>query len=393
MWIEIWSNLDFHTLQKICTLVSKDWKKYIRGSTRLSSEGIYLNLDSRRDTLPNGFELLKEVDINAVLASWPKLKTLHVSNLDSISRHGIHLIENDDSHTSSLEKIIVAPKPGQQIRGCIPCIQGVCENEDECTFPDFAYKFAWLTSSKRYLNENQINGNDNQMDNDGNSFLQVEKFWLDPKNIMSPIKIENVLGYYFVPFENADNDEFDAFLKKIRPMNIETLYINLGYFNKPWNFDWILNFKNLKKLTIMGELNPLDVDLSYMLDVLKKIHGMKMIVFESLELKKEFFGQFLKQFPHGQTLVNCYFSFQINSLLETLNSLGEMKEKKILEINNIEWHGYQNDLDKEKTKEILKKAQGIINEKFDDLEYIYLKERKYGSKLLKEKGKVWQILP
>ena len=116
----------------------------------------------------------------------------------------------------------------------------------------------------------------------------------------------------------------------------------------------------------MGELNPLDVDLSYMLDVLKKIHGMKMIVFDS---------------------------FQINSLLETLNSLGEMKEKKILKINNIEWHGYQNDLDKEKTKEILKKAQGIINEKFDDLEYIYLKERKYGSKLLKEKGKVWQILP
>ena len=129
------------------------------------------------------------------------------------------------------------------------------------------------------------------------------------------------------------------------------------------------------------------------MDILKKIHGMKMIVFESWELKKEFFGQFLKQFPPGQTLVNCYFSFQINSLLETLNSLGEMKEKKILKINNIEWHGYQNDLDKEKTKEILKKAQGIINEKFDDLEYIYLKERKYGSKLLKEKGKIWQILP
>ena len=157
MWIEIWSNLDFHTLQKICTLVSKDWKKYIRGSTRLSSEGIYLNLDSRRDTLPNGFELLTVEDINAVLSSWPKLKTLHVSNLDSISQLGINLIENDDSHTSSLEKIIVAPKPGQQIRGCIPCIQGiftdegVCENEGECTIPNFARTFARLKSSKRYL--------------------------------------------------------------------------------------------------------------------------------------------------------------------------------------------------------------------------------------------------
>ena len=401
MWIEIWSNLDFHTLQKICTLVSKDWKKYIRGSTRLSSEGIYLNLDSRRDTLPNGFELLTVEDINAVLLSWPKLKTLHVSNLDSISRFGINLI--DDSHTSSLEKIIVVPKPGQQIRGCIPCIQGVftdegvCENEGECTtrFPDFARTFAWLKSSKRYLNENQLNGNDNQMNE--NSLLQVEKFWLDPKNIMSPIKIENVLGYYFVPLENADNDEFDAFLKKIRPMNIETLYINLGYFNKPWNFDWILNFKNLKKLTIMGELKPLEIDLSYMLDVLKKIHGMKMIVFESLELKKEFFGQFLKQFPPGLTLViqgNCTFSFEITSLLEILNSLGEMKDKKILQINNIEWDDddyLHFDLHKEETKEILKKAQEIINEKFDELEYIYLREEKYGFKLLKEKGKVWQM--
>ena len=283
MWIEIWSNLDFHTLQKICTLVSKDWKKYIRGSTKLSSEGIYLNLDSRRDTLPNGFELLKEVDINAVLASWPKLKILHVSNLDSISRFGINLI--DDSHTSSLEKIIVAPKPGQQILGCIPCIQGVCEIEwGKCTTPDFDRTFAWLTSSKRYLNENQINGNDNQMDNDGNSFLQVEKFWLDPKNIMSPIKIENVIGYYFAPFENADNDEFDAFWKKIRPMNIETLYINLGDFNKPWNFDWIQSFRNLEKLIIKDVMMD-DDDLSNVFDVLKKMNGMKKI-----QLAENFFS-------------------------------------------------------------------------------------------------------
>ena len=306
--------------------------------------------------------------------------------------------------TSSLEKIIVSPpKPGQQ---CIQCSLGVCENEPECTIPD---KFAWLNSSKRYLNENQLNGNDNQMN--GNSFLQVEKFWLDPKNIMSPIKIENVLGYHFYPSENADNHEFDAFLKKTGPMNIETLGISMGSWdlhdmisNKPWNFDWILNFKNLKKLTIMGEYGTLsqnengislDVDLSYMLDVLKKIPGMKMIVFESWDLKDGFFGQFLNQFPPGQTLViqgNCWFSFQITSLLEILKSLGEMMDKKILQINNIEWYGYGCvNLHKEETKEILKNAQEIINEKFDELEYIYLRETKYGFKLLKEKGKVWQI--
>ena len=103
----------------------------------------------------------------------------------------------------------------------------------------------------------------------------------------------------------------------------------------------------------------------------------------------------MKQFPPGQTLViqgNCCFGLEITSLLEILNSLGEMKDKKILQINNIEWYGYGCvNLHKEETKEILKKAQEIINEKFDELEYIYLREEKYGFKLLKEKGKVWQM--
>ena len=68
-----------------------------------------------------------------------------------------------------------------------------------------------------------------------------------------------------------------------------------------------------------------------------------------------------------------------------------MKAKKNLKIDNI--HAYLvNDLDKEKTKEILKKAQEIIDEKFDKLDKAYLNERKYGFKLLKEKekGKLWQ---
>ena len=38
MWIEIWSFLDFKTLQKTCTLVSKTWFEEIRNSTKLSGE-------------------------------------------------------------------------------------------------------------------------------------------------------------------------------------------------------------------------------------------------------------------------------------------------------------------------------------------------------------------
>ena len=220
----------------------------------------------------------------------------------------------------------------------------------------------------------------------------VEKFLLDPKNITRPIKIENVLGIHFVrPSDNV----IDAFLKKNRPWMIETLSINPGGLNKPRNFDWILSFKNLKKLTIVGDGLHSNLDFSYMLDVLKKIQGLKTIGFESCKLEEEFFDQFLKQLPPGQTLIiqaNCYFFFHITSLLENLNSLGEMKEKKMLKIlyNIVDKQlkfEILNDLDEEKTMEIFKEAQEIIDKKFDELD-IFVRESKYQLWIFKEKGKV-----
>ena len=266
---------------------------------------------------------------------------------------------------SSLEKIIVSPKPGQQIRG-------------------------WLNWSKRYSNEKQLKeliGYPME--------VVVEKFLLDPKNITRPIKIENVLGIHFVrPSDNV----IDAFLKKNRPWMIETLSINPGGLNKPRNFDWILSFKNLKKLTIVGNGLHSNLDFSYMLDVLKKIQGLKTIGFESCKLEEEFFDKFLKQLPPGQTLIiqaNCYFFFHITSLLENLNSLGEMKEKKMLKIfDNIDDEQLEfeilNDLDEEKTMEIFKEAQEIIDKKFDELD-IFVRVSKYQLWIFKEKGKVCQI--
>ena len=70
VWIHIWSFLDFETLQKICTLVSKKWLHEIRNSTRISGEMIL--------TLSN-----QDVkDINDALSRWPKLKVLYLSDCD-----------------------------------------------------------------------------------------------------------------------------------------------------------------------------------------------------------------------------------------------------------------------------------------------------------------------
>ena len=68
VWILTWSFLDFNTVQKKCTLVSKEWLNGIRNSTRLSGE-IILRLKN-----------LNVKDINNALSRWPKLKVLYLSD-------------------------------------------------------------------------------------------------------------------------------------------------------------------------------------------------------------------------------------------------------------------------------------------------------------------------
>ena len=104
-----------------------------------------------------------------------------------------------------------------------------------------------------------------------------------------------------------------------------------------------------------------------MFDTLREIDGMKIIEFADCMLN----DGFLDQFPPGLKLIiksDCTFYFSITSLLEILKSLGEMKAKKMLEMNNIDV-SFDHDLDEDYTKEIFKKAQEIIDEKFDGLTY------------------------
>ena len=88
IWVEIWSLVDFKTLQKSCTLVCKDWFGGIRGSTSLSGQ---MALNNRQKSLE---------DINLVLSHWEKLRIVQMSselsNVDFLQL----------APHSSLEKII-----------------------------------------------------------------------------------------------------------------------------------------------------------------------------------------------------------------------------------------------------------------------------------------------
>ena len=69
VWIKIWSHLDFETLQKTCTLVSKTWFEEIRNSANLSGE-MTLKISWRSDM----------EDMNKILSHWKKLKMLCVGS-------------------------------------------------------------------------------------------------------------------------------------------------------------------------------------------------------------------------------------------------------------------------------------------------------------------------
>ena len=92
IWVEIWSLVDFRTLQKSCTLVCKDWFGGIRGSTSLSSQMVFKNWKK------------SIADINLVLSHWEKLRIVRMSSE----------ISNDEllqlATHPSLEKIIFPKK-------------------------------------------------------------------------------------------------------------------------------------------------------------------------------------------------------------------------------------------------------------------------------------------
>ena len=78
IWIMIWKYLDFKTLQKVCTQVSKSWLEMIR-SSKLSWE---IKLRYTRNYL----EDLEVTDFNAMLLHWKDLRVINFSSQDDFDK-------------------------------------------------------------------------------------------------------------------------------------------------------------------------------------------------------------------------------------------------------------------------------------------------------------------
>ena len=88
----IWSYLDFHNCQKICTLVSMVWFWGIRNSSKLSTE-----MKIKRG--------LSNEEVNFALDNWPKIQILEVDDIFSKVISDIQKIKNYED----LDKIICRP--------------------------------------------------------------------------------------------------------------------------------------------------------------------------------------------------------------------------------------------------------------------------------------------
>ena len=96
--IQILSYLDFKTVQKVCTQVSKSWLELIRSSKL-----------SREMKLPRIIQIsliLEQKDVNAFLHSWKNLRVLHFSSGDEPGRAFVKCLKTHNS----LEKIVIPCK-------------------------------------------------------------------------------------------------------------------------------------------------------------------------------------------------------------------------------------------------------------------------------------------
>ena len=103
IWIFIWSYLDFKTLQKTCTRVSKSWLEMIRRS-KLSWE-MKLRIA----------DMLEVEDFNAILSHWTDVREIHFSSEQDFAKFRLSL-----SHKKSLKKIVIPSQIAGTMWGWVP---------------------------------------------------------------------------------------------------------------------------------------------------------------------------------------------------------------------------------------------------------------------------------
>ena len=225
--IQIWSYLDFNTVQRSCTRVSKSWLEMIRSSKlswKMKFRSTFYNPGASTDTIG-----LK--DFNDMLLHWNSLRLLQFSSEQDFTK--FHMCLN--SH-KSLEKIV------------IPSTNG----------PAFYIKVS---------NSNRLWG-------------YVMEYWIDPSALCTVpshllIRADAIKNVIKLRIDLKSLPEDLAMRQKDFDLtNLETIEINKNiigpYENITPKTELLSRFYNLKKLDIC-----LEIDIRYLLDILRFLGNTK----------------------------------------------------------------------------------------------------------------------
>jgi len=231
--IQIWSYLDFKTVQRSCTRVSKSWLEMIR-SSKLSWKMKLRSTFYYPDVFSASMDMLGLKDFNEMLLHWNSLRLLQFSSEQDFAK--FHMCLN--SH-KSLEKIVIPNGPALYTEG---------SNSDRI--------WGWVT-----------------------------EYWIDPSALCTVPShlmtradtIKNVIRLK-IDLKNLPED-LAMIQKDCDLTNLETLEINKNIIGRYENLtpktklpktDLLFRFYNLKKLDIC-----LEIDIRYLLDILRFLGNTK----------------------------------------------------------------------------------------------------------------------
>ena len=408
IWVEIWSLVDFRTLQKSCTLVCKDWFGGIRGSASLSSQ---MALNNRQKSLE---------EINRVLSHWEKLRIVRMSSEMS----SVELLQL--ATHPSLEKIIFLKEYELGLWGKVTKVcfdlknkssETTCiENVVELHLLDFFEGWHWQTVRMEVHNEvrqpflKRFKTEDNSLEPIARMMLNLETLYIFDDLGYDEIEPDKMKYFarFFHGLQNCKNltelnlsTPFGAYadytpnIKKLKANG--TLEFNLEDLN------WITKFEKLEILRL--EMLRWWVKKADIEDFTRKMFG-KLTHLKRLELddcslmyEPDFLMNIHEMIPSLETLImeqgELCFPMDIDCLVEVLDSIGNIKNVCIKSfvpfylLNNKDFRRtLPSDLDADEVESVFQTSMDIITKKFSiESTRFEIVDSEYGWTIKKENGK------
>ena len=264
IWVEIWSLVDFRTLQKSCTLVCKYWFGGIRGSTSLS--GMALN---------NWQKSLEH--INLVLENW------EANNCPNVTQMSCEMSESDLLHLAthpSLKKIYFQQEYELGIWGKVFCVCYDPKTKSSATSIENVVGLQLMNFFEQWplrdyddevhepFSKRFKNGDIFSMEPIARSMLNLETLEIfDVSESYDPVEDTPEKMKYFEPFFHG--------IQNCQNLSELMLYIDIG--------EYATFMPNIKKLTIRGYLTiPLEN-----LNFIAKLTKLEVLKLEMLRFEDE----------------------------------------------------------------------------------------------------------